>query len=189
VHVPHRRSAEAARAAIQETALDLFVDYGYEGTSLEEIAEKLELTRQAVLYHFGSKAELFLSVVVPSVGAIVATLDSLPASDPPTHQERENALGALVDVMCEHRMAVAVMTRFANERRVAHLAPTLLEINQKGGRILGGTAIQTDPILRVKVVATMAALSGIMGARLNVPLATPGERRALVEGCLAILES
>jgi AcrR family transcriptional regulator len=184
---PHRRSAAAAKRAIQETALELFIAYGFEGTSLDEIAERLGVTRQAVLYHFGKKEDLLLSVVLPGLEAIITTLDSLPVDDPPTRKQCEKALVALVEVMCEHRDAITVLTRFTNEKRVAHLAPKLLELNQKGGRLFGGSAIATDPVLRVRVVATMSALSGIMGSRLNVPLTTPAERRALVDGCLAML--
>jgi AcrR family transcriptional regulator len=185
--VPHRRSAQAARAAIQATALDLFTAYGYESTSLEEIADRLGLTRQAVLYHFGTKEDLLLSVVLPAIDAISVTIDGLEVGDPPSRADLERALTAMVDVMGQHREAIAVLSRFTNEKRVARIAPALMELNQKAGRLYGGSAIETDPALRVRVVATMAALSGITGARLAVPLDSPEEREALVQGCLGML--
>jgi AcrR family transcriptional regulator len=187
--VPQRRSAEAARTAIQEAALATFVAHGYERTSLEEIAERLGITRQAVLYHFGSKEDLLRSVVLPGFERIRETLDSVEVGDPPSRAERRRGLAALVDVLCQNRGAVAVLAQFSTESGIAHLAPSMVQLNERMSRILGGSAAETDPLVRVRVVATMSALRGIMSARLNVPLDTPEERRALVNGCLAMLGS
>jgi AcrR family transcriptional regulator len=40
------------RTRIQDVALDLFIEQGYEATSLREIAEKLGVTKAALYYHF-----------------------------------------------------------------------------------------------------------------------------------------
>ena len=63
--VTRRRSADDAKAEIREAALDLFLQQGYDAASLEEVAERVGVTRPAVLYHFGSKEALLLSVVEP----------------------------------------------------------------------------------------------------------------------------
>src|ERR1700712_4809881 len=72
-----RRSAEAARQEIRESALDLFVAQGYGATSLEDIAGRLGRTRQAVLYHFKSKEELLRVVLDPYFIAVNEVLDEL----------------------------------------------------------------------------------------------------------------
>jgi AcrR family transcriptional regulator len=46
------------RARIQEVALELFAEQGYEGTSLREIAERLGVTKAALYYHFRSKEDI-----------------------------------------------------------------------------------------------------------------------------------
>jgi AcrR family transcriptional regulator len=51
------------RARIQEVALTLFTEQGYERTSLREIAEHLGVTKAALYYHFRSKDDIVTSVV------------------------------------------------------------------------------------------------------------------------------
>jgi AcrR family transcriptional regulator len=51
------------RARIQQVALELFADNGYEATSLREIAERLGVTKAALYYHFKTKDEIIESLV------------------------------------------------------------------------------------------------------------------------------
>ena len=46
------------RAKIQEIALELFAEQGYEKTSLREIAERLGVTKAALYYHFRTKEDI-----------------------------------------------------------------------------------------------------------------------------------
>src|SRR5689334_9591131 len=50
------------RQRIQDVALDLFAEQGYEKTSLREIAERLEVTKAALYYHFKTKEEILVSI-------------------------------------------------------------------------------------------------------------------------------
>ncbi|WP_330332354.1 TetR/AcrR family transcriptional regulator [Streptomyces sp. NBC_00536] len=50
------------RQLIQDVALELFAEQGYEKTSLREIAERLEVTKAALYYHFKTKEEILISV-------------------------------------------------------------------------------------------------------------------------------
>jgi AcrR family transcriptional regulator len=49
------------RARIQQVALELFAEQGYERTSLREIAERLDVTKAALYYHFKSKEDIVFS--------------------------------------------------------------------------------------------------------------------------------
>jgi AcrR family transcriptional regulator len=49
------------RARIQQVALELFAEQGYERTSLREVAERLGVTKAARYYHFHSKEEIVRS--------------------------------------------------------------------------------------------------------------------------------
>src|SRR5246127_4312201 len=46
------------RSRVQEVALELFAEQGYEKTSLREIAERLGVTKAALYYHFKSKEDI-----------------------------------------------------------------------------------------------------------------------------------
>jgi AcrR family transcriptional regulator len=50
------------RQRIQDVALELFAQHGYEKTSLREIAERLEVTKAALYYHFKTKEEILVSI-------------------------------------------------------------------------------------------------------------------------------
>jgi AcrR family transcriptional regulator len=47
---------------IQEAALELFLDRGYEKTSLREIAERLDVTKAALYYHFKTKEDIVIGL-------------------------------------------------------------------------------------------------------------------------------
>ncbi|MFF4208462.1 TetR/AcrR family transcriptional regulator [Streptomyces sp. NPDC001796] len=50
------------RQRIQDVALDLFAEQGYEKTSLREIAERLDVTKAALYYHFKTKEEILVGI-------------------------------------------------------------------------------------------------------------------------------
>lgn len=50
------------RQRIQDVALELFAEQGYEKTSLREIAERLDVTKAALYYHFKTKEDIVVSL-------------------------------------------------------------------------------------------------------------------------------
>jgi AcrR family transcriptional regulator len=57
------REQSDTRRRIQEVALELFTEQGYEATSLREIAERLGVTKAALYYHFKTKEEIIGSLI------------------------------------------------------------------------------------------------------------------------------
>ncbi len=58
------------RQRIQSVALELFAEQGYDKTSLREIAERLDVTKAALYYHFKSKEDIVASLVEDYFGQI-----------------------------------------------------------------------------------------------------------------------
>ncbi|HYK85687.1 MAG TPA: TetR family transcriptional regulator [Ktedonobacteraceae bacterium] len=54
-----KEEAAATRKALMEAALSVFSRQGYAATRLEDIAREAGVTRGAIYWHFGSKAELY----------------------------------------------------------------------------------------------------------------------------------
>jgi AcrR family transcriptional regulator len=51
------------RARILDVALELFVEHGYDKTSLREIADRLGVTKAALYYHFRTKEDILAGIV------------------------------------------------------------------------------------------------------------------------------
>lgn len=58
------RNPEATRAAILEAAEELFLEQGFNGTALSEIAARAGVTKSLLHHHFGSKEGLWHEVKV-----------------------------------------------------------------------------------------------------------------------------
>ncbi len=61
------RPRSDTRQRIQEAARDLFLQQGVQRTSLQEIADRLGITKPALYYHFDSREELVRSILVPLI--------------------------------------------------------------------------------------------------------------------------
>ncbi|MBF8193263.1 TetR/AcrR family transcriptional regulator [Nonomuraea sp. K274] len=138
---------EDTRTRIQEIALRLFIEQGYEATSLREIAEELGVTKAALYYHFKTKDDIVTSLV----DLRVAEMEELLAwakSRPKTPEMRRELLERYAERLKQPRYLG--VTRF-------------LERNQ--------TALRDHPKLR-KMRETMLALTREM----SEPGDPPAER-------------
>jgi AcrR family transcriptional regulator len=75
------------RAHIQRVALELFIEEGYDKTSLREIAEKLGVTKAALYYHFPTKDDIVNSLIEQRLTAVDALMEWAEAQ-PRTEQTR-----------------------------------------------------------------------------------------------------
>jgi len=58
-----QEEAEQTRQDLLDSALTVFSQKGYAATRLEDVAQSAGVTRGAIYYHFGSKAELFSALI------------------------------------------------------------------------------------------------------------------------------
>jgi AcrR family transcriptional regulator len=71
--------AEQTRQQILETAQRLFVERGYDATSLQLIADELGLTKAAVYYHFPAKHDILYGAMLPGIRRVEALLEEATA--------------------------------------------------------------------------------------------------------------
>src|SRR5689334_12768186 len=79
------------RTRIQQVALELFTEQGYEGTSLREIAERLGVTKAALYYHFKTKEDIVGSLVQDRLAALQQLL-AWGQAQPRTIETRQELL-------------------------------------------------------------------------------------------------
>src|SRR4051812_45601084 len=71
------------RERIRTVAMELFSERGYEKTSLREIAERLDVTKAALYYHFRTKEDIVVSLsddLRRGIDDIVAWAEATPPS-------------------------------------------------------------------------------------------------------------
>jgi AcrR family transcriptional regulator len=88
------------RGRILQVALDEFAAHGFHETSVREIAEKVGVTKAAVLYHFAGKGELLAALAEPMLVDLESVVDQ-PASP-------WTVLEGLLDVWLTHRRLISM---------------------------------------------------------------------------------
>src|SRR6266581_146211 len=72
----------ASKGAIREAAAALFLEKGYQGTSMDDVAGAAQISKQTIYTHFANKEELFADLVLGNaervdefVGTMAETID------------------------------------------------------------------------------------------------------------------
>jgi AcrR family transcriptional regulator len=71
----------STRERILAVATELFIEQGYEATSLRQISERLGFTKAALYYHFQSKEQLFAALLEPANALVHELIERLEAAD------------------------------------------------------------------------------------------------------------
>ena len=142
-----------------DVALDLFSEHGFAGTSLQDIADRLGVTKAAVYYHFRSKDDLLLALVEPVIDELMAMA---AGTDSDLRPQRGRGVGVAryVDYLLRHRRVATYLTRDAT----AMSNPVLVEKGtrlrgQVEGMLLGG---DVDELGTFWGAATLQALAGAL---------------------------
>lgn len=90
---------------LRTTALGEFVQNGYLGTSLQQIADRAGVSKANVLYHFASKEALLEASVAPAMAALEVIVDGL-AARPTGPGSREQFVADYVDLLLERHLEV-----------------------------------------------------------------------------------
>lgn len=107
----------SARERIRNAAIELFLQKGYEGVSVDEIARASEVSKPTIYAHFEGKEDLFVSLLENACEQLLAPLVS-PADDRPLsdilHDQAQAYAAAVLrpEVVAMHRLFVAEAGRF-----------------------------------------------------------------------------
>jgi AcrR family transcriptional regulator len=107
--------AERTRQQILETAERLFVDRGYDATSLQMIADEMGLTKAAVYYHFRAKVDIRHEIMRSRVEQLRTLLDEAAAIRG-RRARVEHVVNGFVDFFVESRQYPMTSTDPAAKR-------------------------------------------------------------------------
>ncbi|MFF0151452.1 TetR/AcrR family transcriptional regulator [Micromonospora sp. NPDC005203] len=126
-----RESTGGTRERIKAVALELFTEQGYEKTSLREIAERLNVTKAALYYHFKSKDDIVASFVEDRLDRM-DELNAWAATQPATLATRRELISRYADTMFDG--AQPSVMRFFEQNQTA--LKSLSAGQQMRGRML-----------------------------------------------------
>lgn len=144
------------RARIQEIALRLFTEQGYESTSLREIAETLGVTKAALYYHFKTKEDIAASMLVDRVAFMDRLIDWV-REQPRSPEVRREAIRRYADWL--HGGKQHEVMRFVERNQAALKDHPLM--GQMRGKMMILVGFFHDPgdSLAIRLKRTMALFS------------------------------
>jgi len=120
-----RLSAAQRRAQLVEVGRRVFAERGFEGTSVEEIAERARVSKPIVYEHFGGKEGLYAVIVDREVEHIVARIGEAVAAGSP-RERLEAAVLAYLSYVEERPDGFAVLLRDAPRSKRGGSMPALM---------------------------------------------------------------
>jgi AcrR family transcriptional regulator len=117
------RKKRETRARMIDAAIDLVEKQGYAQTTVDQIAEAVDVSPRTVAHYFPSKDQLLLSVIDSYFSAIIDQLAAIPADVEPL-QALYSANMAVLTVAATQD-ASAQELRITSLLRTLHVSPTL----------------------------------------------------------------
>jgi AcrR family transcriptional regulator len=172
------------RERILDVSLELFNEQGYDKTSLREIAERLDVTKAALYYHFERKEDILLELHLRLHALGWKALDYLENLD--SDQQRADAwpavLDRFIDQLLGNRELILLHLRNYNaldqmhhdERHVAENE----DLHQRLTRLLASSDLPLAQ--RVRMACSIGAVMAVIGGYGGVFGDVPQERLAEV---------
>ncbi|CAM5613808.1 TetR family transcriptional regulator [Streptomyces canus] len=162
------RKKQRTREALLRVAIELFTTEGYERTTVDDIADAVEVSQRTFFRYFAGKEDAALALDEMTVTRFVDAVRARPSHEPPLDALRQAVLESW-DTLHEVVESVVPVERFLAMYRVIESTPVLLaahlrrsaEAEEVLTRVLAereGLDAATDPRPRLLV----AVFSGVM---------------------------
>jgi AcrR family transcriptional regulator len=180
--VTRAAQAEKTRQTVLDTARKLFVEHGFDATSLQQIADAMGVTKANVYYYFRTKIAILEALLAPTVAALTARLDD---AERITDQEErvDHLITTWVDQVVVAYRTIAPMSRHDPiVRRHEKIARELDELAQRGLDLMFGPAPTVDEQAAYWLISDL----GVVNRRLD-HLGDDELRATLVRLCRGVV--
>jgi len=162
------RKKQRTRDALVRAALELFTTRGYDGTTVDDIADAVEVSQRTFFRYFAGKEEAALALTEMTVAQFVESVRARPPHEAPVEALRQAVLEGW-DTLNEIVSEVVPVELYLRMYRVIESTPVLLaaylrrsdEAEEEIARVLAareGLDVEADPRPRLAV----AVFSGVM---------------------------
>jgi AcrR family transcriptional regulator len=173
---PHHPRRSDTRRRIQDVALELFSEQGYEKTSLREIAEHLDVTKAALYYHFKTKEDILVSIA-DDLARPVDELIAWGESQPRTLETKQELLRRYSDAL----WGASRLFRFVQENQATVRDLSIGETFKS--RLAAVNGLLKEPgspmTAQVRCITALFAMHAGMFAMQNIE-GDPEEKRAAI---------
>ena len=116
------RIQEINKDRILKAAMDVFANQGFKGSTIDQIAERADMSKPNLLYYFRRKKDIYVAVLEHTLTDWLAPLETLSPDGDPIEQ-----IGAYIQLKMEmSRKAPKASRLFANE--LLHGAPMIGDV-------------------------------------------------------------
>ena len=158
------RTRRAVQAEIGDVAMRLFLERGFDATTMEQIAVESGISRRSLFRYFGTKEDIVLGNLVEAGEVVRDALEARPEGEPPWE-----ALRAAIESLAfdpnyspERNLAISKMLYGTPSLRAAHLEKQLrwqeLLVPNIAARLGAETGDASDPRARAIVACTLTCL-------------------------------
>jgi len=151
------------RRRLLESAMRLFGQYSFAGTSLQMIADDLDLTKAAIYYHFRTRDQLLIALMEPILTEIGAVVENAERQRN-TRARAEVMVDGYADIVTRTRALAAVTTFDPSVRCVLRNQPEWSAIIERQLSLLAGASSSGPGSINAAVVMT-----GLAGGASTAP--------------------
>jgi AcrR family transcriptional regulator len=172
------RDGSDTREEILRQALTLFVDQGYDKTSLREIAEAVGVTKAALYYHFRTKDDIVRAAMTEyqdALGQIIAWLGTVTPG-----RARDEELVERVSSLFGGRLGIALRFSQANPTVLGRdeFQHSSVETIQQFVGLMAGPNTTAERALRATLAFGALIVATVAPEDSPVAAGSPDERRA-----------
>jgi AcrR family transcriptional regulator len=162
---PHRRNAQATRAAILASARRAFAESGYDGVGVRDIAHAAGVTAMLVNRYFGSKEQLFAEVVADTMATPTILTDHILSAPNPG----EAIAAALVDLTSPGATPLdgfRILFHSASSKRAAEIGREQIELHHQKTM----TAALSGDLAPERAAVVLSLVAGVQVMRQMIEL-------------------
>ena len=151
------------RRRLLESAMKLIGQYSFAGTSLQMIADDLDLTKAAIYYHFRTREQLLIALMDPiltEIGALVENAERQRSA----RARAEVMVAGYADIVSRNRTLAAVTTFDPSVRCVLRNQPEWSAVIDRQLALLAGADSSVSGSINAAVVMT-----GLAGGASTAP--------------------
>ena len=148
--------AEQTRDEVLRTARRLFAEHGYDGTSLQQIADTMGVTKANVYYYFRTKEALLQALLEPFLGALRELLDRAEQISDPRERRTFLIEGRISTVVASYRTLGPLHLGDPGMRRNVEITRAIDDLAERGLRLVFGDRPTPDEVASYWILNDLA---------------------------------